>query len=266
MTTLARSAPTARRPGHLTFAALAATLVTLLLTLGTAGLVTPAQASQISTGIGEFRVEKLGGPLTVHLNTSTRISVRGHSHDTIDLLAGEILVQVAPGAVGRINFDAGTILVGDGCGGARLDVRRDASRFTVTVVEGSGKILFSHDKNTPMQLAAGDEATIEPGERPTSRLRSISNLDLMRRTAWTQGRLWFEGEPLREVVSQMNRFNRRRIVISDASIGAISIGGVFRPTDIDTFVQALAPLGVRAVSASDPAGAANVIQLIARTE
>jgi transmembrane sensor len=56
----------------------------------------------------------------------------------------------------------------------------------------------------------------------------------------------FAGETLAEAVAEFNRYNSRKLVIADRSISFISIGGQFRVSDVQSFVAALRPLGVRA--------------------
>lgn len=50
----------------------------------------------------------------------------------------------------------------------------------------------------------------------------------------------FEGEPLRMAVAEINRHNRRQIVIDDPSLASVPVVGVFRTTDIEGFVAAAA--------------------------
>jgi transmembrane sensor len=264
--TAARVGFALRRPFSSSPLAILAVLGTLATPLGIAILTSPARASELITDVGEFRVERLSEGLTIHLNTSTRVRVsHGRASTGIELVSGEVYVEVGPGTTGRVDLGGGSFV--SGTGKSRVNVKRDTTGVTVAVVEGAAAVRSSRRNEATMNLAESEEMTFKSGGTfAGSTRRIISTVELMRRTAWTQGRLWFEGEPLREVVAQMNRFNKRKIVIADVAIESISIGGVFRPTDIDNFLRALAPLGVRAAGTPQARDGGKVIQLVARTE
>jgi ferric-dicitrate binding protein FerR (iron transport regulator) len=62
---------------------------------------------------------------------------------------------------------------------------------------------------------------------------------LKRRTAWTDGWIWFFKEPLPEAVAEFNRYHRERLVLVDPALARLEIGGRFRSTDLDSFIASL---------------------------
>jgi hypothetical protein len=52
---------------------------------------------------------------------------------------------------------------------------------------------------------------------------------------------------LSEAVSEFHRYNKRKLVIADRTIGYIPISGKFPGNNVQGFVAALRPLGVKAV-------------------
>jgi transmembrane sensor len=86
-------------------------------------------------------------------------------------------------------------------------------------------------------------AKIAPGGGMS--VRELRGEDVERRFAWTAGYVSFSGETLAEAVEEINRYNARKLVISDRTIHSLTIGGKFLATDVDSFVAALRPLGVR---------------------
>jgi hypothetical protein len=57
--------------------------------------------------------------------------------------------------------------------------------------------------------------------------------------------LSYQGETLAQAVSELNRHNNhRRLVIADREIADVKLSGRFDATDPESFVAALAPLGV----------------------
>ena len=57
--------------------------------------------------------------------------------------------------------------------------------------------------------------------------------------AWREGFLAFSGEPLSQVVEQMNRYSPVRLEIADPALSTIQIGGRFRIRDLDGVLEAL---------------------------
>jgi transmembrane sensor len=58
-------------------------------------------------------------------------------------------------------------------------------------------------------------------------------------TGWTHGELVFAATPLRDVVEEFNRYQKRPLVITSPSIGALRIDGVFLSTDPTSLVHFL---------------------------
>lgn len=56
----------------------------------------------------------------------------------------------------------------------------------------------------------------------------------------------FDGDSLQEAVDEINRYNRRRLVIEDPAVANMRIAGTFRTTDLDSFLAALSALHVSA--------------------
>jgi transmembrane sensor len=52
--------------------------------------------------------------------------------------------------------------------------------------------------------------------------------------------LIFEETPLRDIVEDFNRYNRRKLEIVDPAMGNVQIGGRYRPRDVEGFLQNLA--------------------------
>jgi hypothetical protein len=61
----------------------------------------------------------------------------------------------------------------------------------------------------------------------------------------TTTQLSYQGETLAQAVSELNRHNhRQRLVIADREIANVTLSGRFDARDPESFVAALAPLGV----------------------
>jgi transmembrane sensor len=67
-----------------------------------------------------------------------------------------------------------------------------------------------------------------------------ASADVERSLAWREGEIVLEGETLDEAVAQFNRYNARKLVISDPGLAAEKLVGQFRATDPQTFAEAVA--------------------------
>ena len=57
--------------------------------------------------------------------------------------------------------------------------------------------------------------------------------------AWRTGILMFRDQTLAEAAAEFNRYNKRKIVISDPGVADLRIEGNFRATNVDAFVRLL---------------------------
>jgi transmembrane sensor len=121
-------------------------------------------------------------------------------------------------------------------------------------------------------LSAGEAVTITAKrvntEPPQMQVQKVAEVDVDRKLSWTEGRLWFERQTLKDVVAEFNRYNRRQMVIADPAIENLRIGGGFEATDPESFIAALEKtLGVRAFpSPSSDGDEAEVIRLVGTRE
>jgi len=64
-------------------------------------------------------------------------------------------------------------------------------------------------------------------------------VDLRPVEAWREGRIVFENSLLSEAIAEVNRYGGAQIVLSDPSLGAFRISGVFRTAHPEGFVEAV---------------------------
>jgi transmembrane sensor len=140
--------------------------------------------------------------------------------------------------------------------GTKFDVNRLEGAVEVTVDEGkvavgSPALLETTLDMLPMaipQLSAGQGA-IASGSGV--HLENLRQGDIARKLAWRNQMLVFDGDSLAEVIAQFNRYNKRRLVITDPTLANLRIGGYFRPTNLDAFISVLqSDFGIR-VDADD---------------
>ena len=70
--------------------------------------------------------------------------------------------------------------------------------------------------------------------------------------SWREGMLVFDRSTLADAVTEFNRYNRRKLVISDPAIAHLRINAGFDATNPEQFVEALErTYGARAVYANE---------------
>ncbi len=232
--------------------AVAASLIIAVLVLRLApGQMTDAlwgilQDTDYRTDIGEQRTVKLTDGSKVVLDTQTHI-VTDFTEQArrVFLHAGQASFDVAKDAnrpfiviTGKGKITAlGTFFV----------VRMNEDRVLVTLIEGRVEVakvepsLSAPDTSEQgatsdievLQLEAGQQvALMEEG------ISSAQQASLEQATGWQKGRLVFDDTPLEDVIDDLNRYSRQKILVGDESIKTIRVTGVFKSGDNDRAIKA----------------------------
>jgi transmembrane sensor len=214
-----------------------------------------------SSGIGEVRRIALADGSTLLLNTNSEVTVRlTKQRRDVRLFRGEALFEVTHDEsrpfVVQAN-DTGVRAVG-----TAFAVRLENARVDVTVTEGVVEVadlgtMSGFDQGLPAtsragvkRVAAHERAIIAPARPPD--VEPVAPAEADRRLAWREGMVSFDGELLQTAVSEINRHNRRQIVVDDPSLASMPVVGVFRATDLDGFAAAAAAaLDARATADGD---------------
>lgn len=219
-------------------------------------------APTYSTEIGEQSSFVLDDGSAVELNARSRLVVRFTERERhVELREGQALFRVAKDVTRPFVVTAGGTRVK--AVGTAFDVYRKSTGTVVTVVEG--KVLVERQGSSAEEPRAVPAASTHPTSqaRRTSAatgssmandwlvsageqmrvsgtdLEAPKRADLAVAVAWTQKKLAFDLTPLREVVEEFNRYNRRQMVIRDAELGDVHISGVFPSTDSARIIQFL---------------------------
>ncbi|WP_439626945.1 FecR family protein [Shinella sp.] len=131
--------------------------------------------------------------------------------------------------------------------GTQFAVDRLPDAVEVSVAEHDVRVELS---GTEASLAA---VVLSPGQSIryslTSGLGHVSQKNVERGTAWRRGRLIFDQVPLSEVVAELNRYRRGRIVISSSALANRKVSGVFQTDNLDTALRTITrELGARTAS------------------
>lgn len=212
---------------------------------------TPAVES-FSVAFGERKSATLKDGSQLVMNTSTQVEVaidQGYRHAT--LAQGEALLNV-------VEDPRRPFVLHAGCAemetiAAKLLARAELSgQCKIHVLTGEawlkpreqGGFLYPGARFRPMLVRAGEVVSMAAGV-PSVAPFEPSKVD--RALAWTEGEVSFLGETLAEAVAEFNRYNHRQLVVGDAEISNLRVGGRFESNDVDGFVTALQnTFGIRA--------------------
>lgn len=248
----ARRPPAPTRSRRLAIAAVLA-----LVALGALGLQAwrareVARPVDYATAVGRLDSVRLSDGSEATLSSDSRIAVTmAAAERRIDLLGGEAFFEVAKDHARPFVVDADgrrAIAVG-----TRFSVRRQGDVLRVVVTEGVVRLESparpGRTGAEPVLLPAG---SIAEATRDGITVRRGTLADAERALEWRGGRLYFDNTPLSIAAEEFNRYNGRKLVMGDADVAALRIGGNFRWSNPDAFARLLENgFGVRVENRGD---------------
>jgi len=145
---------------------------------------------------------------------------------------------------------------------AGVDVRAVGTTFHVSVRSAAVEVLVTEGRvkvneskqgtsllaPPPVEQAAAPEDILTAGKRVVIAVprtappvaaapETVTAPEIARALAWHERRIEFNATPLGEIAREFNRFNQHQLVIADAALARIGLGGSFRVDDPETFVR-----------------------------
>lgn len=208
-----------------------------------AGVFDDLANGTVTTAIGEQRSLTLDDGSVISLNTQTAVRVQvTDSERRAELLRGEALFDIARDERRPFVVVAGSTEVR--VLGTTFNVyREDDQTATVTVLEGRVAVTKADgpgsaipaDAVTAVELTQGQQARIGLA----GAVAEPAAVSLEKAVAWTDRRLIFENTALAEVLAEFNRYNTRKLRVSDPALAALELNGVFESHDPDSLLQYL---------------------------
>lgn len=199
-----------------------------------------------STGTGEARTLVLKDGSRAHLNTRSRIRWVGIGSDRrVVLERGEVLFEVAhdPTRPFRVIVDNSEIrdLA------TEFDVYRK-SNGSVVVTVLSGQVAVKELVNKDGQ-PAWSERELKPNQQleytPAKLLSDVHSVDAAKAVLWRDGLLETEGQSFANIVSELNRYSAKPILVPDTRIYAenLNIGGTLPIRNVPAALERIRKLG-----------------------
>jgi transmembrane sensor len=219
----------------------------ILAAAGSGLIATRAYAwDSASTGVGETRKLRLSDGSMVALNTDTLISWRFSSTlRELRLERGEVAIELQAGPKATLRTDTSSVTLMAGRFNARLRqhrlelmvLRGRAIATNVAPAAGASPATKQVEVQAYQRLDLGEAGPV---------IQPVSSDAAEAALAWQSGDIVFLDTPLADAVAEYNRYLLRKIVIDDASVGAIRVGGRFISSDPADFLKAVSTsLGVQ---------------------
>jgi transmembrane sensor len=196
-----------------------------------------------STSIGGFQRIVLEDRSAIELNTDSEVRVALTPNvRRVELVRGEAFFEVAHDTVRPFIVSAGRTAVR--AVGTKFDVRRLGNSVEVFVDEGKVSVGEPSLLESQGDLLAISIPLLTAGQSALAggdgvQLKQIPKREMARKLAWQNQMLEFDSDTLADVAAQFNRYNRRQLVIADPRLATLRIGGYFRPTNLDAFINVL---------------------------
>jgi transmembrane sensor len=180
------------------------------------------------TGIGEISRIALPDGSFVTLNTGSAIALAFSGNERrIELIQGEIYVEAAPMGPTEprpliVETDAGTAKAL----GTRFSVDSQDDASNVTVLEHT--VAVSTVQGQTIVLSPGQ--SVRMGHQGLGAIKPVNGDQT---TSWQRGRLIFDRAPLADVLTELNRYRRGKILLSRDDLLNRQVSGVFDLNNLD---------------------------------
>ena len=181
------------------------------------------------TKAGEQRTVMLADGSSIQLNTDTQVTYRIDANvRRVALTRGEAFFDVAKDPSRPFVVEAGSTEVR--VLGTQFTVRQIGERVEVVVKEGRVEVV---PKASPTAVVPAHPVELTPGNRGEiehERVK-VAAVDVSRAMAWRSGEIEFRGEPLEDVIAELNRYSATPMVIEDEALKSLRVSGLFKVAD-----------------------------------
>lgn len=214
------------------------------------------------TAVGQQKSIALADGSSIRMNTNSEVQVAyGESSRAVHLLKGEALFSVTHDPKRPFEVFAADSVVR--AVGTAFAVHIESSKVDVTVTKGVVELAEVSEqpraaaaphkrpenvsaRTSLGRVKAGEMTSVNSGSDHIE-VQQLAEPELQRKMAWQDGYLAFSGEPLSEVIEQVNRYSPVTLEIGDPKLASVAIGARFRIGDLDAVLDVLETnFGIRA--------------------
>jgi|GEM_PF-124918 len=224
----------------------------------------PSPELRYAAGVGQPRTIALSDGSTLQLDAGSEVVVQFSSQRRqLELLRGQAYFAVAKDAARPFEVRADGAMAQ--ALGTQFSVAKRSDSVRVVVTEGHVQVsdLRAHANgggNKAVQLLANQSASLVNA----GRLEGPQRVDAASATGWRQGKVVYRGEPLGNVVADLNRYSQVPILLENRQLAALPVTGRWSTANVDTWLESIAQVlalevvrsGGRIVLAPSPAASA----------
>lgn len=224
----------------------AAVAVLLFIVAAIVTVQTFSGVDRYETRIGEVRKIALADGSVLHLNSDSEAEVRMTDNGRkVRILKGEASFDIARDPARPFDVEARSAVFR--AVGTAFNVRLRPSLIELTVMQGTVRVRCGN--RDPQNVGAGSGVVLQPRSFVVTRLDPRM---LRQRTAWRRQMVELDGETIEQAASEFNRYRAAPILIGDARVSSLRIGGRFHIAESAKFLSALAmSLPIRIVDGED---------------
>jgi len=200
-----------------------------------------------TTGTGEARTVVLPDRSVAHLNTQSRLRWTGSGKDRqVILERGEVIFQVSHDSTRPFRVTVGNSEIRDLA--TEFDVyRKSNGSIVVTVLTGQVSV---KELTTGGAQPAWSERLLKPNEQieytPANLIADVHTVSAPKSVRWREGLLETEGQSFTTIVTELNRYSNKQILIADPRLESadFKFGGRLNIHDIPAaldYIQQLEP-------------------------
>lgn len=173
-----------------------------------------------------------GSRMIMNTDSAVAVDFDGGRRE-IRLLKGEAFFDVVhdPAHPFRVEGDYGEVEVR----GTAFSVRTDGAQTAVVLERGLVDVTCLCTSGGDVELNPGQTVTVS-----AEAFSQVSSVDTDRVLAWRDGRISFNDAPLGKVVSELSRYYRGRVLVTNSRIEQFVISGNYRLDNIEGAIRTLA--------------------------
>jgi len=192
------------------------------------------EETRFQTAIGEQAAVALPDGSSLDLNTNSRVWVDyTQSSRVIRLERGEAYFKVAHDTQRPFWVRAGNYWVR--AVGTAFNVYLRPTGVEVTVSEGTVQVVNATANDSPPSDAALtlSAAAVTAGQQADAHgraevIRALNSAQLSRLLAWRRSSLYFQDQPLGDVVNELMRYTTLKVEFDDDALRGLPVGGTFQ--------------------------------------
>lgn len=189
-----------------------------------------------STATGQRTEQRLPDGSMLTLNTDSAVDVRFTENERVlEVISGEVYVSVAPDKQRPFMVEAGEMRV-TALGTAFIIRNEGDSAPTVTVTQHKVKVESMASPGTQVELDEGQKVSLIAEDQ----LTDIIEVESRYEQAWLQGKYVFRNQRFEDVVKELERYHKGKILINDPLLKNAQISGVLDLDDPLTALENLA--------------------------